>query len=287
MRSNILLASLLAASFAATACTDDPMSVADEPESGSLVQLPRLANGSELAAPAQIGTGVTSVNLLRKRLELAADGTNDGLEIGPAFLTRTSLDAAESTAFVFVTNHGDALRCYVHLESLAYHDGNGAVVGTKIAAWVLGSIGQKGRFATDTCLAPGESGYVVDIVDAPYDAVTRLSFSVDEGEDDYSTPASLVVAQTIDGSPLGITMTARNPGPAPAMLNQHGTLYIAFDSLNQPLDLGYFSPCAGSASRAMTPGASLELCSPGHAYAGLTHTLQPRVSFADRFDTLR
>lgn len=285
MRSTFLLATLLAASVAATACTDDPMIVGEEPESGSLVSLPRLANGSELAATLQLGTGVTSVNLLRKHLELVPLTAAPRLELGAAFLTRASLDAEQVTAFVFVTNRSDALRCYVHLESLDYEDARGTVVASKRAAWLLGSIGEKGRFATDTCLAPGESGYIVDVIDAPYDTIGRLAFSLDEGEDDYSTTTSLVVAQTMDGSPLGVTMTTRNQGPGPTALNPLGTLYIAFDSLNQPLDLGYFAPCTAGASRTLAVGASLDVCSPGHAYAGLTHTILPRISFADTFDT--
>jgi hypothetical protein len=285
MRSTFLLATLLAASLASTACTDDPMTV-DEPESGSLVALPDLGNGSELAATLQLGTATTSVNLLRKRLDVAPIAPRAGLEVGPAFLTRPSVDAERSTAFVFVRNTGEARRCYVHLESIVYQDGAGAIVDTKLAAWILGSIGQKGELATDTCLAPGESGYVVDVLDAPYDDVARLDFALDEGVDDYVAPASTVVAQTMDGSPREVTMTTRNQGPVRATLALAGTMYIAFDSLHQPLDLGYFTPCRRGASRTIPVGERLKLCSPGHEYAGVTSTILPRVSFADTFDDL-
>jgi hypothetical protein len=284
MRSTILSSLLLAASIALPACTDDPAIYSEAVESGPPVELPQLANASVVATEMQLGTRVASDDRLRRRLALAQDAAQDGLELGPAFLTRTSVQAPRATAFVFVSNTSADEHCFVRAQDLQYRNAEHEVITTHASAYLLGSIGEKGELATDTCLAPGESGYIVDAIDARYDAVAELSLALDTGETSYVPPASALVPGPMLAASTGLGLIATNAGGRPAALDAIGSVFIAFDRMKQPLYIGSLVPCQGGPMPVVAGGASLKMCGKGPSYTGETYAVQARISFADAFD---
>jgi hypothetical protein len=282
MRTTRFVSFLLAASLASSlaACSDDPMTVVDPPARGAPVALPMLERGEGFAL-AQIGAEVTENDALAK--EIVPVHTGDArLVVGRSFVTRASLDAENVATFIHVTNQGPTRLCYVHAEALAYQGAHGTMLKAQAAvAYLLGSVGEKDGFATDTCLAPGESGYVVDVTPIDYDRVEGLAFHLEAQAEDYRDPVSPVGPESIQATPLAISLDATNAGPGRAEVTPIGGTYIAFDSLNRPLAVGLLGSCTAGAERALAPGATLPMCADAPSYEGHTDLIEARISYAD------
>jgi hypothetical protein len=275
---SLVVTASLASSLAA--CGDDPMTVVDPPARGAPVALPMLERGEGFAS-AQIGAEVTVNDALLKEITPVHSG-DARLVVGRAFVTRASVDAENVATFVHVTNQGPTRLCYVHAEALAYQGAHGAMLKAQAAvAYLLGSVGEKDGLATDTCLAPGESAYVVDVSAITFDAVEALAFRLEAQAEDYRDPVSSVEPESIDASPAAITLDATNAGPGRAEVTSIGGTYIAFDSMNRPLTVGLLGSCTPGAARQLAPGARRAMCADAPSYDGHTEMLEARISFAD------
>jgi hypothetical protein len=171
----------------------------------------------------------------------------------------------------------------VHAEGLRYLDGDDHVIGHESDAYVLGSVGVS-SFSTNTCLASGESGYIVDaFVDVDFGKVSAVDFVLTASEaSDWTAPASTVATGTFRPQGNGLAIDVENRGPKPVQLGSiiAGEL-ILFDEQNLPLGLGLLDPCDASASRDLPAGQSLPLCNTYFSYSGHATVAQTWIDFED------
>jgi hypothetical protein len=101
---------------------------------------------------------------MRRMIPITMGTPIAGLQVGPAYLTRS--DTATETAYltIAVTNTGTQRPCFIKASPLSYLNGSQVLNDPTHAGYVSGSVGDVGfGIFTDTCLGPGESGYIIDI----------------------------------------------------------------------------------------------------------------------------
>jgi hypothetical protein len=134
---------------------------------------PTKNNSVDLRGPA-IG-GVPFVAATSRRMVPVKVGMMlPGLSVGPAYLTLVPGSAQSSTTAqltIPVVNQGTDYPCFVAAENLYYLGATGATLNPKgDPIFVNGSVGDvgAGTFYTNSCLAPGETGYVLSGPPAAY-----------------------------------------------------------------------------------------------------------------------
>jgi hypothetical protein len=267
MRLSSLSCSLLvAATLLASACTDDPMAIPASADAGpdaspgpapEAVDFPSTGNNSA-RAETPFGSGATENQALVKRVDFESTDPSGSLHAGPVFVSRSATFSTYVNTFVRVENQGATRRCFVSIPAMQLRDAAGATIATDSVSYVQGSVGASSVY-TDTCLAPGESGYFVGILEAPYTKVASLVFSIDGGDEGFGDPAMRVVPEDITGSVDFVDASAHNLGPVAAELTFN--LWIGYDAAHQPLHFGYLDPCDAQASMTVAPGQVLPLCS--------------------------
>jgi len=96
-------------------------------------------------------------------------------------------------------------------------------VGHRSSTFLVGSVGRS-SFQTATCLAPGEEAYVVDFfADVDYQAVSVVDFVLDASASTYGEPTATVQPEQVVATGAGISLSARNQGPAPIKVVSFGS----------------------------------------------------------------
>jgi hypothetical protein len=258
---------------------DAEVADAEVPDAGpSGLALPSLGNNGGRASLA-LGNGTNDLSVLRKQVGLQVTGASPELEVGPAFVTRTYSGSTYIYAFVRVANHGTQRRCFDRIASADYLGAGGQSVAHSTGGFIYGTVGVIDGVGSDACLAPGESSYIPDILQAPYDDVASLSVQFTEGETDWHDPDTSIVPQDIAISGQHLSLNAHNLGPNPATVNVYGVHWFAFDAENQPVAFGFIDPCVDGASPDLAVGANLAMCDNFVFYRGTSTTVQARTPF--------
>jgi hypothetical protein len=275
---------LVAASLAASACSDDPMLLPPLPDAGidaappGAVDFPSIGNNSA-RTDTGIGSGTAENRALVKRVDYTSIGPALGIDVGlvgPVFVSRSATTSTYVNTYVQLENRGTTRRCFVRLPAMELQDENETTIATDSVSYVQGSVGVSGTVHTDTCLAPGEKAYVVGILEAPYAQVHRLSFTIDGGDEGFDEPALRVLPEAITGSVDFVDATAHNVGTGAAELGF--SMWIGYDDAHQPIEFGYFDPCNAQAEPTIAAGATLPLCST-YYFDGTGATIQAWLGY--------
>jgi hypothetical protein len=243
------------------------------------LQLPSLGNNGGRAS-VSIGNGTEDLSVLRKQVALQVTGAAPELELGPAFVTRTSASSTYIYTFIRVANHGTRRRCFIHIDGQDYLDAAGGHVGHSSGGFVYGTVGAFSSGATDTCLGPGESAYVPDIEEVSYDPIATISAHILVADIDAHEPNTSIVPRDIVVTGQRLTMNAHNLGPNPGKVRSSG-YWAAFDAENQPVTFSFTSPCAQDAPEDLAVGADLPHCDNFIIYRGSSTVVQARIPFLE------
>jgi hypothetical protein len=138
-----------------------------------------------------------------------------------AQLTRDAVDSETGYVAVRVKNVGSSGACFFRSEETVYVDANGQAVHDDDLGFVDGSSAtlEASGVTTDTCLLPGEEGFVTDIVlessvrrffSRTVDV--RLAFSASSGG--FKPTTRFIPAAYDTNGAFGVSMRAVNEGPS-------------------------------------------------------------------------
>jgi archaellum component FlaG (FlaF/FlaG flagellin family) len=178
--------------------------------------------------------------------------TGAGFESSVAYLARTTVGSTYSLITIPVKNTGTTLVCFVYATFKVFGS-SGALLAT-FTPLVTGSVGYGGdpTVYTDTCLQPGESGFLLDFDDLQLDLFTNarsatLTITADKIAA-YRLSSSVVQATAfVNSVSTGIeTITVKNIGTVTANLSAVGSTVILLDANYYPLYWDFLYPQAGS-----------------------------------------
>jgi hypothetical protein len=198
---------------------------------------PTQNNSADLSGAA-FGTVAFDASRQRRTVPVTVAASLPGLTLGPAYLTR--LTPTDEAAFLTlsVTNAGaSGVPCFVRVSTYQWLSATGQALNTGTDAYLDGSVGTvAGATDTDTCLAPGETGYLTEVEipasGALYSAVTSIAIGL-TSTGTATTPAAKLLPTRIDvgtcaanralrveGTVSGATVSVGNSGAdlAPTVL---------------------------------------------------------------------
>lgn len=204
-----------------------------------------MSNNSALCQ-GKLGSATTPNASLAKAVPVTLSSAGFSATVGHVSrLTATS----DYTSFVIpITNIGTTVQCFIMVT-------DGQAGSYAISSFVRGSVGYSGATYTDSCLAPSESGYLIDITeDVSYDAVSSISLAV-AGETGFTISSDRVIPQsyTLDAATSELSVTVKNAGPLAVSLVDGFPTYILFDGADQALDFSFLSD---TSSTDLAPGSS-------------------------------
>jgi hypothetical protein len=215
--------------------------------SGPWLPLPATNDAATLTGIA-VGSCPPYTPLRRKKIPLVIDGGSSDFQIGDAYLLGDPQVPYIATLLAPVKNVGTALHCGITSPINGYDwlDPNGHSMDVTVGPGFIGSEGDVGTIYYDqTCLAPGETGFIIDGQDmesvtdlfATASTVTLALISTAMG----TTPAAIVVPQSymykvVGASTDEIDVDFNNVGTAAAVMQSldYGTV-IAFDADGLPI----------------------------------------------------
>lgn len=160
-----------------------------------------------------LGQGITGIASLRKTIAATDTSSNSDFTVGTAYATRpTALDDVMYPV-IAVTNASATAQCFVKLAALTYKNGSGTVIegGPSSLDYVAGSVGDLTTIQTDTCLAPGETGYALDIQLSGFTAVASVEFAlVTTGVP--TQPTVKIIPQSFEAFGNSVWIPAKNVG---------------------------------------------------------------------------
>lgn len=200
-------------------------------------------NGAELAG-VELGSPDFIAGVLRRKVTVTVRQPSVAFEVGPAFVLRSSEDASYLSLVVTVKNPGAGHPCFITGQDIRWLAADGTELVRNARTFVTGSVGDLGGFYTDTCLASGELGYLLDIEgpmrdQATFSAVTSIELSFASDRDGIPAPASLVAtayAACQRGGLFEVALESRGPEPVGLWRGLLGH-YVLLDE-EGPLDWG-------------------------------------------------
>ncbi|HEY7372985.1 MAG TPA: hypothetical protein VIF57_12550 [Polyangia bacterium] len=198
----------------------------------SAVAGPAPARGSsaDLQGPT-IGDAPFDADMQRRLVPVTVVTPSPGIEVGTAYLTRLSpQDETAAYLTIPVTNNGSAHPCFLVASPLRYKDAGGLLLNADATlSYVTGSVGDAGfGFYTDSCLAPGDRGYFIDIQLSSNATIfsSTASIEVTLAAQDGTTPLGRLVPTGYDlGTCAGaraLRLFAVNDGSGPISVPLYG-----------------------------------------------------------------
>ncbi|MFZ5439892.1 MAG: hypothetical protein ACOZQL_07770 [Myxococcota bacterium] len=264
---------------------------------------------------AQLGGGTPSAPLTHP---LTVTLTTDlGLELVNAQVSRSRANTETSYVAIRVKNTSRAGACFIRADEFTYHSAGGEVVSVDaVGGFVHGSVATMtaSQIATDTCLLPGEEGFLVDIVlerDASqfFSRTAGVRLRLDSLGSDFIPQRATYLPRsyTAVAASIGrtVSVVARNEGPGRIELDgsRQFSMLIPLDEEGRGLPWAYLEtsasgviklgPCEtvtlreetylfdGSASRAYARTGSFSACT-GCARAWDLSTDEGRAAFLDQ-----
>jgi hypothetical protein len=176
-------------------------------------------NDSADLGGATVGTVALDASSLRRTVPVNVATPLAGITIGEAYLLRTT--ATDETAYLVVSvkNTGTGYPCFLEAKTYRWLDANNQILNTTNGPYVTGSVGSvSSTIDTDTCLAAGETGYLIEIELASngaalYSAVTSIDIGL-ESTATGTVPAQKLVPSRYDVGTCAAGRTTRIQAPA-------------------------------------------------------------------------
>lgn len=192
---------------------------------------------------AAVGTGAQDVSALRKPLQVQIINPDASLSVGNAFALRQNASTETVYLAVKVTNVGSIAQCFIRANGLDLRDEAGAAIQSEDFTYVQGSVGElRASLVTDTCLAPGESGFLYGIYlasngDTVFSRAQALTFSWASNQNALPLPPGPKVVPTsyevLEDQRIRVAFT--NSGEDEALLATHFSRYTLLDAAGDPL----------------------------------------------------
>jgi hypothetical protein len=248
------------------------------------------SSGADLEGP-ELGEGSLVTASLRKQIPVRVLEADANFTVGPAYLTRDSLNSIRADFIAEVRFTGSGTACFVKAVDLAWLGSDGTPVqvdgGTQLeTAFADGTVGLAGgRVATSTCLTSGEVGYLIDIrLSRPssallFDGTASAQLRIDPTWTPGGPPQAAMFATSYvgcqGGNLLEVALESKGPQAALFEIDLLGR-YLLFDEAGGPLTWGFLHARRGlgsyAAGKIMVGGDTLH-------YDGTSRRMQVRTDF--------
>lgn len=166
---------------------------------------------------ATFGTDAFDVTQRRRTVPVTVATPFAGIALGPAYFTRPIAGDESAALTLVVTNSGTDFPCFVTATTYQWLGATGQVLSTTSGLYLDGLVGFVNVTDTDTCLAPGETGYFTDVQAAEgsplYSAVASVSIGL-ASSGSGTTPAAKFVPNRYDIGTCAGNRTLRVEGIA-------------------------------------------------------------------------
>lgn len=175
-------------------------------------------NNSERLVGDLIGNGEDSLTSLQKQINVTFLTSNENYEIGTSISTRSSSTSNFSRHIIPIKNISTELRCIIEFSGIDYLDSENNIFKSDDLGFtfVEGSTYTSDLIAAnfDSCLAPNETGYVLDI-DNVYDRLNTIQIGeILDSTQSFSLPAGKAIPTdyTISSDGSLLTVNIENQG---------------------------------------------------------------------------
>jgi hypothetical protein len=211
---------------------------------------PTLDNSADMTG-ATFGTDAFDATQQRRTVPLDVTTPLPGLSLGEAYLTALATTPEAAYLILAVTNSGTDFPCYVQTTTYDWLSATGEVLNAAGAIYLDGSVGTVASLVnSETCLAPGETGYLTDVQLATtgslYSEVASIQIGL-ESTATGSTPTSKLLPTRYDvGTCSGVRTvrvegTASDPGVSVGNFGGDFAPAIFLDAAGLPARWSYFS----------------------------------------------
>ena len=206
-------------------------------------------NNSALLTGPTLGSGSASVGALRKEVSKVVSDAPPGLSFGTAYATRTSTTSETLYWVLPVTNTSGEALCFIRFNGITFSDGAGNTLAEDDFSYVTGSVGAfSSDMYTDTCLAPGETGYVLGIElsnpNPVYTSLDRISIAEVVADSDATVPPVSIVPQLYTAFGENLNVTVENKGTRTGYVTDFSS-YLLLDAGGGPLAWGFLDRATG------------------------------------------
>lgn len=204
-------------------------------------------NNTTILTGNPIGSNTAVVSDLRKVVAVNLVNSNSYIQIGTAYVFRHSATDEDSLyGIIPITNISSNSLYFIELTTIDYLDGSNQVLESNEFSFVTGSMGvTSGGSYTDTCLAPGETGFVTfieipEVLDTYYTKLTSIRISeISAYTDAFYEPDIEIIPQVYEYALPYLYVTLKNTGTRLGYVTF--TQYIMLDSSNLPLMWGFLN----------------------------------------------
>ncbi|MFH0899414.1 MAG: hypothetical protein V2A73_02165 [Pseudomonadota bacterium] len=237
-----------------------------------------------------IGNDEDPNSLLRRRVTASLSVSSDKFQIGDAWLGRLADVTGHAYVTIPIKNISSQGYCLVRMRDVRYRDSSGDVVANVDSRFVFGSVGIANGQQTQTCLAPGEWGFLLDIklaadtsVNDPYWAFDSVRFALEYLDQPVTNPLAQVFPRS--GQHLGesLVITVQNRGTVPAFVARDNMMhmYLLFDDDDCPLVWGFLDDDIIPTSGTIDVGLSGSVSDDSFYFDGLAVTVFASLDFID------
>jgi hypothetical protein len=210
---------------------------------------PTLNNSADLSGTA-LGDVAFAPDGMRRSVPVEVDQGALQLELGDAYLTRAD-DGETAYVTIPVKNGGTGHPCFIEAMPFQWLAADGTVLNDSTqTTFVYGSVGDMGSgIFTDTCLGPGESGYLIDIEISTgepfFSGTASIKLGISSSRSGTSSAGHLVPQEYDVGTCSGqrsMRAVALNDGSAPVALtgSTTGSLVVFLDADAVPAGWTFF-----------------------------------------------
>lgn len=191
---------------------------------------PTKNNSADLRGPA-LGAAAFTASTDRRAVPVNVGMNVTGLQVGQAYLTRTPTTSTSVYVTIPVTNTGTDYPCFIQAMPFQYFNSAGTALNSaNDGTYLSGGVGDLGGdIYTHSCLAPGETGYFLDIrssTSTQYFSVTAsVSMDIASPFSGQAPPGRLTPKQYEIGTCAAgrsIRVTAVNDGTSPVAVATSG-----------------------------------------------------------------
>lgn len=192
---------------------------------------------------AQCIVSVSNKNIYANFGQIALVKPNPDFWLGPVYIYRNSSSSEYAYWNMAVVNIGNSPCSLIKLSGINFKNSAGTVIGTSTGTYVNGRVMNVMSSFTNTCLLPGDTGYITGIQAGIFSQVALFEADSIDGENFSMTRPLANVLQTNStkiGS--GINIDVHNSGIATAVLKLCPALFFDFSGF--PVGWAYVNPKA-------------------------------------------
>lgn len=241
-----------------------------------------------------LGSNTAVLADIRKPITFSVTNSDSRLSLNQAYATRSSTSTESVYWLVQVKNVSASDRlCFIRLNTGTFKDALGATIKTNNGTYLHGSIFKLNVETTNTCLAPGETGFFVGVElgsshPGIYSNLAEIVFdNISVYTDIKQRPLSKVAPDlnytvTFDVSQF-ISLKVSNTGTVDSSVDKNN-LYVMLDQTEEPLHWGFMERTADWDGLLTVDNSNFLEGTSAISYTGKANRIRVLIDYEDSAD---